>query len=173
MLYFEKIPFVFANNTEHYRQWRRLLGQLLGVDPQEIVIVGSAAVGCSCNPHKALSPFDDASDIDVAIVSERYFSEAWHHLRTVDLALDVRTGAQRESIKDHRQRLIYWGCVATDKILALLPFAVKWMEARSKMAGAVPTIGRLINFRIYKDFAALRAYQMNCLQTLKTKLVPG
>lgn len=170
-IFFEKVPFIFGGSIEHFRKWRVELAALLQVDAYEIVVVGSAAAGCSLSPRKKLVPFGDQSDIDVAIISEYHFSEAWHFLRGVDLTLASLTPAQRNAIREHQLRFIYWGCIATDKILSVLPFGLPWMKARSRMSDAAPTQGREINFRVYKDFRALRSYHLMGLRILRDSLL--
>ncbi|MEL7124434.1 MAG: hypothetical protein AAFO07_33670, partial [Bacteroidota bacterium] len=74
-------------------------------------------------------------------------------------------------LKDHRERLIYWGTIATDRIVQILPFGENWLKAMEDMRKIDPTIDREINFRIYKDFESLREYQSNCISKLKDKLI--
>lgn len=170
-LLFERIPFLFGSRWETYRAWRYLLGGALNVDPCEIVVIGSAAVGFSLSPVKRLKAFDGSSDVDVAIVSDHFFSEAWHYLRTVDTALGHLTPAQRCAVKEHQKRYIYWGCVATDRVLPILPFSREWLSARARLSATEPTTGRAVNFRVYKDFRALRTYQLRGLKRLRTALL--
>lgn len=170
-LLFEEVPYVFAGSWDACRAWKGVLAQGIEVDPSELVIVGSAAAGRSLSPYKNLKPFDEGSDVDVAVVSEHFFSVAWHHLRRVDLALDPLTPAQKAAVVAHRTKFIYWGCIATDKLLPILPFASTWMSVRSQLAQLEPTVGRDINFRVYKDFAALRGYQLDGLKQLRLKQV--
>jgi hypothetical protein len=170
-LLFERVPFVFDNSWADYRTWRLFLASAIKVDPSEIIIVGTAAVGHSLAPAKGLKPFDAYSDVDVAIVSHYFFSEAWHHLRSIDLTLTPLTPPQKAAVIEHQKRYIYWGCVATDRLLPLLPFATAWLEARAALTARAPTVDREINFRIYRDFRALRAYQLRGLQRLRDALL--
>lgn len=169
-LFFERVPYIFGGSWDVCRSWKNTLASGIGVDSAEIVLVGTAAIGRSLNPAKNLKPFDDHSDVDVAVISEHLFSVAWHHLRQVDLALDALTPAQKVAVKDHQLRYIYWGCVATDRILPIMPFAAQWLSVRSELALLEPTIGRDINFRIYKDFSALRSYQLRGLKKVQLAL---
>lgn len=172
-LLFEQVPHIFGGRWPAYRTWKLTLAKGIHVDPSEITIVGSAATGLSLSPGKNFKPFDAASDVDVAIVSDYYFSEAWHHLRSIDLILDPLTPPQKSAINSHKRNYIYSGCVATDRVLALMPFAGTWLTARSALAGTNPTEEREINFRIYKDFRALRSYQLTSLRKLREELLTG
>ena len=150
----ERLPHIFQDDWALYRSWRLRLGVDLQVDPCNLSIVGSSCSGFSLNPNKKLSPFGDHSDIDVAVISDYHFVVSWRTLRNVPLA-EARTPKERQALIDHRQRLIYWGCVAADKVLRFLPSAKSWTVAASNMAVESPTEGREIKLRIYKDYDAL------------------
>lgn len=166
----ERLPYIFANKWGPYRKWRQTLGDAIGVDPCNICLIGSACVGVSLNPYKSLSKFGDSSDIDVAVVSEFHFSVAWRALREHRLA-DALTRKEKQSLIDHQKRHIYWGCIATDKILRILPFARNWTVAISKMSAEPPTKDREIKFRIYKNYDALRSYQIQGVKYLQSALL--
>jgi hypothetical protein len=166
----DRIPFVFNNDWELYRTWKRKLAKLIEVDPLNITIIGSGGIGFSLNPHKDFRPFSDKSDIDVAVVSEYHFAIAWRALRALKLP-DVRTFKDREAVKEHRTNYIYWGVIATDKVLHYLPFVRPWTEAVASMTGERPTEEREIKIRLYRDYDALRSYHMNGLETLKATLL--
>ena len=97
----------------------------IGVDSKAIVLTGSASVGFSLNPDNNLRAFTDTSDIDVAIISQHYFDISWHFLRNVGTKRYGYNRKQKDAIDDHRNRLIYWGTIATDRILQILPFGEK------------------------------------------------
>ena len=75
------------------------------------------------------------------------------------------------SVKEHVTRLIYWGTIATDKILHLLPFSLEWQRAIDEIKRIYPLFTREVNFRIYNDFDSLRAYSFNNLKKLQDNLL--
>lgn len=156
----EGIPYIFNNNLEEYIKWKEKLSTQIGVDSKAIILTGSSSVGYSLNPEKEFKAFDENSDIDIAIISNHYFDISWHFLRNIGIHYHRLKPKEKTSIDDHRQRLIYYGTIATDKIIHILPFGEKWMAAMAEMNKIEPTINREINFRIYKDFEALKSYQM-------------
>jgi hypothetical protein len=168
---FEAIPFVFDGNMDSYIAWKSALGERIEVDPRAISFTGSAGVGISLNPAKSLKAFNADSDVDIAVVSFHHFDVAWRSLRSLSsasrLALSKR---QRESHKSHERNYIYWGTIATDRLLEILPFAKPWVTALSYMAGLDPTQGREINARIYRDFESLRAYQLRSVEIARNQL---
>jgi len=165
----DRIPHVFADDPVAYRDWRETLSRPLGVDPCNLFVVGSSFVGCSINPYKDWKLFDDQSDVDVAVISSRHFDLAWRMMRLTKRA-DV-SGREWKAIEEHRTRLIYWGCVATDQILGRLPFAQDWLSAASQASATPPTEGREVNFRVYRDATSLRDYTINGLRQLKAELL--
>lgn len=163
----DRVPYPFAGDAQRYANWRKKLSALVEVDLSEIIITGSGAFGISLNPNKNYRAFDESSDIDVAIVSEYFFNTSWRYLRNMGTEIHSMPPAAKQSIRDHVQKYIYWGTIATDKILPYLPFGKKWIGALDEMAKEEPTKGRIIKARIYKDFESLRAYQVNNLKNLR------
>lgn len=167
---FDCVPHVFAGDRTAYILWKRELGAAIDVDPACLTIVGSAAVGCSLNPVRNLKAFDSGSDVDVAVISNYHFTVAWRYLRmngTRRLKLDART---RIAWDEHVNRYIYWGTIATDKLLGVLPFGLKWLKATGGMSLIDPTKGRDVNLRIYADYEALRAYQTISVKNVRESL---
>lgn len=169
---FEAVPFVFDGDLDLYVAWKGHLGSRLEVDPRAVAITGSAGVGLSLNPAKSLASFRRESDVDIAVVSAHHFDIAWRHLRFLPVGPRLRLRPrQKSAVRDHRSRLIYWGTIATDRILEILPFAAQWLSALSEMAGMDPTAGREINARIYRDFDSLRAYQLRSVHNAREDLM--
>lgn len=167
----ERLPYIFDADPEGYRAWRHQLAGGLGVDACDVVITGSAAAGFSLSPYKGLKPFDDDSDVDVAVISPYHFDVAWRYLRNLGSLRYTFTKAEQTSVTDHRTRLVFWGTVATDRILARLPFGPQWLAILSHMSAEPPANGRDINVRLYRDFSALRAYQTEGLRKLRESIL--
>lgn len=164
-----RIPLIFNQDIKEYARWRHALAKSIGVDASAILITGSAAFGISLNPYKNFKFFDENSDIDVAVISDYHFTEAWRTLRNIGPKRHSFSQKIKQSIKDHVDRYIYWGTIATDKLLPLFPFGPQWKIALDEAAQSPPTSGRTINIRLYKDLDSLRAYQVNNLDNLRTE----
>ena len=167
----ETIPFIFGSDIEDFILWKEELSQKIGVDSRAITLIGSCCVGFSLNPHKNFQQFDSESDIDVAVISYHHFELAWHWMRNLGASIYSLTQTQRNSVEDHVKRLIYWGAIAADRILPVLPFGKEWTIALSQMAQLNPSEGRVINIRIYKDFESLRAYHVNNLLKIRGEIL--
>jgi hypothetical protein len=168
---YDRVPFVFGQDRKAYVTWKRILATKIEVDPACILIVGSAALGRSLSPTKNLEAFDQSSDIDVAVISAYHFTVGWRYLRsnsTRRLSIDHRT---LNAWNEHVKHYIYSGTIATDKLLGILPFGTPWHAAKAAMKTVPPTIARDVNLRVYTDFEALRAYQINSLASLQREVV--
>jgi len=170
----EPIPFIFNGDGDAYREWRHDLGTRLKVDPRALAIVGSAAAGVSLSPRKNLAPFHADSDVDVAVISMVHFELGWQWLRQLGADLYALPPDARASVKDHRERLIYWATIATDVLIGHMPVGTAWVPALAAIAQVTPPSARTVNVRLYRDFEALRAYQAHGVTELSsTQLVRG
>lgn len=163
----ECVPHLFLKNLSSYIDWKHILAEGIDVDPRAISLVGSAATGFSLNPHKNFKAFHKDSDVDIAVISDIHFELAWYWMRNLGPERHQFTQVVKTALEDHRSRLVYFGTIATDKILQYLPFGKKWVIASNKIAGQSPINGRNVNIRLYRDFFALRSYQVNTLRMLR------
>ena len=166
----DRIPFVFNEDRITFLRWKEELAERLDIDPKSMVITGSASCGFSLNPFKDYREYNEKSDIDIAIISELHFDIAWRTLRNLGTKRFDLNAKQKASLKEHVDRLIYWGTIATDKLLELFPFGLEWTQHLLEMSKKEPANDRTINIRLYKDYDALRAYQVDNLEKLRLKL---
>lgn len=164
---FESIPQIFNGDLDNWVHWKSSLGEKIEVDPRDIVLTGSAAVGYSLNPSKKFKRFDYNSDIDLGIVSNHHFDLAWRYLRHRRVEWLTISRAIKDAIKDHKSNYVFSGTIAADRILPLLPFGIQWQKALDDMSKSAPTAGREIKLRIYKDFECLRYYQCNSVRSAR------
>jgi hypothetical protein len=168
---FDRVPYLFSDDRKTFLSWKNALAKAIEVDAACVTFVGSAALGISLNPAQGFKLFDDSSDVDIAVISSYHFTVAWRHLRTQGhrrTHVDART---RAAWDEHVRRYIYWGTIATDRLLGILPFGKQWLDALNKMAHIAPTIGRDINLRIYSDYESLRAYQLQSAQQAREEIL--
>lgn len=166
----DRTPFIFEDDRLKYILWKEQLAEKLQVDSKSMVFTGSSSCGFSLNPNKNYREFNEESDIDIAIISGYHFDIAWKTLRNLGTKRFDLNNIQQNSLKEHVNRLIYWGTIATDKILEILPFGKEWSLHLLDMEKVDPINNRTINIRIYKDYESLRAYHINNLTNLRTKL---
>ncbi|WP_026656076.1 hypothetical protein [Butyrivibrio sp. AE3003] len=88
--YIEKyLGHVGIEATDYITKYKKIVSEGLGIDQTEVYMSGSAKLGFSLSPpqkdkeEKLFKPFNDdekirkISDIDVAVVSDKLFSEYW------------------------------------------------------------------------------------------------
>jgi len=169
--FLEDTPALFKDRASHVA-WKRDLAELLRVSVFDLIVVGSAAVGISLNPAKNFKAFAPTSDIDLALVSAHHFDVSWRWLRGLGAGLYRLPEPAQNWVREHERRLVYWGTIATDQLLAYMPFGHEWVPHLSTMSGQDPAQGREINVRLYRDFASLEAYQVACIKKLRLGLTP-
>lgn len=167
----DSTPFVFGSDWKTYSEWKRDLSRDLEVDPHAIVLVGSSAVGVSLNPDKGFRSFGARSDIDVAVVSSVHFEAAWWYLRTLESGYFRLPRPVQTIVDSHRSKYVYWGTIATDRMLPWLPFGARWLSAASKASARSPINDRSVKFRLYRDPAALRLYQRQGFTSARSRLL--
>lgn len=168
ILMMERVPYLFSDDWDEFRQWRGSLARDLGLDPCDIFLTGSSAVGISLNPYKDFRDFRPNSDIDLAIISPFHFDLSWRVIRaTRKRDVDLQTWS---IIQEHKAKYIFYGCIACNKILPHFPFAATWLAAFDRAAKAPATFGREISARIYRDTESLRSYHVANLRKIKSDL---
>lgn len=160
------MPFAFKDDFAGWLKWKETLAGLIDVDPYDVVMTGSAALGYSLNPDKDFKQFDTASDFDCGVISAYYFDVAWRFLRQSQVSWISYPSKTRYALKSHRQHYVFEGTIATDMILGVLPFGKDWLAALEEMESGAAA-GRDVKLRIYKDFDALRYYQAKNIQRLR------
>lgn len=74
----EGIPSVFLANPMLFEVGRTWLAQELNLSPKEVTLVGSARIGYSLRPEAFGTAFGSRSDLDLATISERFFTPMSH-----------------------------------------------------------------------------------------------
>lgn len=112
----------FLLTDDLYFELRREVAQAFGVHPDEVIVVGSAKLGFSIAPDQRYKPFDDRSDIDVALVSPELFDAIWLEALTYD-----RSGGDWPSRQTFR-RYLFRGWIRPDAFppSTLFPRAANW-----------------------------------------------
>lgn len=97
--------FVFRDDDEKYFKLKRAIAQKFGLNPQDIIMIGSAKLGFSISPLKLWKPFNEDSDIDMVIISPEVFDKFWKELYDFNIKLTDRT---EEEDRQYRVFLDYF-----------------------------------------------------------------
>ena len=168
---FDTVPVLFSQQDE-WTEWKLRLAKELSVDPYSIVVIGSGCVGFSLHPEKNFRRFGPDSDVDVAVVSSYHFEVAWRFLRDVGAQLYSYPRDVQASIKNHRAEYLFWGTIATEKLLPLLmPFGPIWVKALAAIEQSPPVNGKALKLRLYRDSYSLVGYHVNGIGKLRQILM--
>ena len=168
----DRVPAVFGDRAA-YISWKKELAAGLNVDPYGVILVGSACTGFSLNPTKNFRDFHAKSDLDVAVVSDRHFDEAWRFLRDIGVQIHKLPQASKRAVNSHRAGHVFDGVIATDQFVEHLPFGKAWVPVLEAMTLAEPANGRPVKVRLYRDLFALRSYQRRGVDDARTRLAEG
>jgi hypothetical protein len=106
---FQGTPFAFSSQPTAMDVLRKHINLRLGIDPKNIIIIGSARTGFSLSPDNFPRAFSPDSDIDVLLVDAKMFDAvwntllSWHYPRRFWLS-----GTDWDWAKSRRDE-IYWG----------------------------------------------------------------
>lgn len=142
-----------------YYDLRRNVADWLKIHPSAVIVVGSCRVGFTLKPKSRYRPFGPASDIDVAVVSDRWFNQIWD-------GLFKATHPNRDWVLTNKQgkrlgRDLYNGWITPSKLPTLPGFesAKNWAEAFAKMTREGICNRHAIRGRLYRDWKRLEQYQ--------------
>lgn len=168
----DRVPVVFKNRTS-YIEWKQSLAESLQVDPYGVILVGSACTGFSLSPQKNFREFNQKSDLDVAVISDRHFDEAWRFLRDLGSDIHKLPADAKRAVNSHRSGHVFDGVIATDRFVQYLPFGRTWVPALELATTTQPADGRAVKVRLYRDLFALRSYQRRGVEEARTRLMEG
>jgi hypothetical protein len=92
------LPAIFARN-EDMILLQEYVATKLGISnaANDVLIVGSAKMGFSLDPDRYFVPFQESSDIDIVVVHEGLFDEAWRIMLAWDyLTINRRTKIEQQ-----------------------------------------------------------------------------
>lgn len=141
---FRGTPFAFRTSHASYDFLVELLANNLGLFADSITMVGSGRIGFTLDPDRFGAPFSVRSDLDVVVVSERMFDEAWFDMLRLGrkcLALEERV---RRIVKSHRESYIYWGFVIPDRLPGVVRLSTHWFSN-------IPSFVALFSVRPLRD----------------------
>jgi hypothetical protein len=166
-------PWIFDADEPH-QSWRASVAGELGLKPDSVHIVGSAATGFSLSPLKPGRPFRPlashgvrTSDIDIALIAPNLFAVAWETILSFDRRQRLGVGDEERT----KIRLdVYWGLVGQYSVPRNTDPARKLLTAMT-VAGRIPPLrGYPIRCRLYRRIEDLRAYHIASLRQLRREL---
>lgn len=168
---FSMSPHIFQTRTALYDVFKRSLSSAIGVDPGNVVIVGSALLGFSAKPRQFGRPYRLGSDVDVIVVSEPLFEQAWadllrwQHLRNWSMPRH-----QVQEILTHHKVSIYWGHLWPDLLRRVCGFTIRWVDSFRQLSRTPELAGFEFKGRLYKSWNHAMFYHAYGLQQIRAKI---
>lgn len=153
--------------------FKEIVSSNFNISFHSVQIVGSAKVGYSLSEKKILKPFheetadSEASDIDVAIVSERLFSKIWDQLR------NIKNVYLNEFYYKSLSKSIFKGFVNEKDLLRFEEIKQCWTgiinSSNIKLQDELSFV-HPISYRIYRYWDDLEDYQVYSISKASKKL---
>src|ERR1051326_819228 len=181
------IPWIFQGDTALFTAWRTAVAKEVGVAPDAIYLVGSAATGYSLNPTKPGENFRKAlsgasprpSDLDIAIVAPNFFEQAWNSIIRFDRGgalgrfLREQYGYKGfetgDDIRQMRQN-VYWGAISYVHATSGADIARTFRYVFAATTRIRPLFGHQPKARIYRRREDLLSYHEQGVQLVKERL---
>ena len=167
--YFEK--HIGKNKEDAIRMiddFKSIVSQSLDISFNNIAIVGSSKVGCSLAPipEKLFKMFHSESDIDVAIISNKFFQMYWDLFRLSYSEVNKRHYGKIT-------RAIYRGYI-NEKHLTLIDGCRKqWNEKAAKSKKTLRDelyIKPEITYRLYRSWEDFEEYHIQSLKDIRREI---
>ena len=148
--------------------FKSIISQSLGVSFNNISIVGSSKTGCSLTPinkyqNKLFRQFNEASDIDIAIVSDKLFQAYWSLFR-------LSYSAVNKKYYDNISLGIYRGYI-NERFLTLIDGCRKeWNERAAESKKLLRNelyIQPEITYRLYRSWEDFEEYHIQSINEIK------
>lgn len=147
-----------------YDRFKKYIAQKLNVHYNNISIAGSAKLGYSLNPAKNFKAFDENSDVDIIIVSEKLFSEFWQEY--------INDSYNPTTKVDNVKYVSY--CVFR-KFLTLDYFRQnayyeRWKKLTNGFEKDIQLMFRIeneIHYRIFESWDSVKAYYTSSIEKIK------
>jgi hypothetical protein len=160
---------------------RQRVADHFGISADQVVVVGSAKVGfCLTDkrvkdgegPRPAFSPFDDQSDVDLAIVSDGLFDDIWKRSFEFWHTSGYAQGwGYWSSGKDFRN-YIFRGWMRPDKLPSegLFRYKDEWFDFFRLLVSERAAGDYRITAGLYRESYFLQAYQSIAISACKARV---
>jgi hypothetical protein len=177
----EGIPFGYQSCPLAFEIIREWVANRFGITPRDVTVIGSVRLGYSASTESFGRPFlpgegNASSDLDLAVVSNRVFTECSEAFR--NWASDVRDGNFSETNRHHPDNLMYLprnirnGFVDPYKIPPKYGGIQAILSGEAQLKRLINNSARLphtprVSVRIYQNWAAFDSQMMRNIQALK------
>lgn len=164
-LFEEKIKTV--NPAVRHDELKGFISDSLSINFNNIAIVGTAKTGHSFNPTKGFRLFSDESDIDLVLVSPKYFHQFW------DAYTEIQTVRSLPNYKEVASSIFRKFVTIPEENLPDHHIFNEWEKLAGPFKRDIQTKFGIINeikYRIYDSWEAVETYHITGIRVLKKQL---
>lgn len=153
--------------------FKSIISQSLGISFNNIAVVGSSKLGCSLTPpvknreSKLFRSFNEESDIDIAIVSDKLFETYWTLFRHSYSEVNKR-------IYSYISRGIYRGYINEKYLDQVDGCRKEWNEKAAKSKKVLRNdlyIQPEITYRLYRSWEDFEEYHLQSINEIKRSVI--
>jgi hypothetical protein len=165
--YYEK--YSFSNDRELLWKLKLSLSKSFNIQIRNLEIVGSAKLGISYNDGLYNKKLSTESDIDIVIVSNDLFEEAW-----IELLLNednyYKLGESERDFLEDTYKTIHKGLISPDRIPRSMNFHKKWWDVFEGLSNKPEYDNRKIRGRLFKNWWFVEKYYSTSFSKICKKL---
>ena len=163
---------------DHLDTLKEIVSKNFEIGFHSLQIVGSAKTGFSLSPIKIFTPFHDASDeipasdIDIALVSDRLYHYWWGEIRKNRRIYYP----EYQFVLEALSKSVFKGFINEKDICKLPEFRIEWHKiADSTNRELQDSLGFVhpISYRIYRSWEDLEEYQLYSIKKAKKQQERG
>lgn len=159
----------FGGKIDLILELKENLSKYFDIPVKNIEIVGSAKLGISLSDMRYGQKYNDASDIDLVLVSSELFDRAWHELLRLENQYH-KLDTKDRSFLEESYDTVHRGFISPDRLPIKTPFYRYWWEIFSKLSNKKEYEYRKIRGRLFKDWWFVeKYYSINLKKSLKTE----
>ncbi len=187
-----KAPYIFLEDPDKEHELAEIIKEYFNVDYKDFMIIGSAQMGYSLNPKKNYRDFTKNSDIDIAIIDSKLFSDLKQELYSYTDGLNlewietqIHQKPQRyinmKDIDKEEQRIIYGNQFSYYKYMAKGWFRADYKPDEFEICRngkefsefqriIYDRFSRMVGLAIYESWFFFINYHVRNLDTLKLNM---
>jgi len=150
-----------------YDKFRLFISAKLGVHYNDVALAGSAKLGFSISPKKNFKDFDENSDIDIIIISQKIFYLFWEAYIKDSYAEIKMPNFQAVYFSIFRRYIIFDGFTLSNKIYADW---VKKTQGFEKDIQLKFGIENEVHYRISESWDSAKDYYMSSIDRSKCEM---
>lgn len=149
-----------------YFSLKRKVSHMFDIHPTNIFMVGSAKLGFSIKKSRRFQPFEDISDIDLAIISSQLFEQIWKEV----YLYKMESGWWSDEKKF--KKYLFRGWIRPDFLPTGKSFEItqKWWDFFMELTESGEFGPYKINAGVYHSLFFFESYQSICIDECKSTM---